>query len=196
MGCRDSRRAGLIPRQKVPGLRDRRQDVRRRYQGRPVTVAPATPGLIGRGDLLAALDRAVVSKVTIISAPAGSGKTSLVRAWADRPGQPRRLAMVQVQRDQHDAWPRARCWVPPPCSSMAPCTAAATSRPPCWRHWPRRALRKPTGSGQRANHRHPVTAFHLAGREPGSVAVRGHARPPSGRNCHAQRGGDDRVRTA
>jgi len=41
--------------------------------------------------------------VTIISAPAGSGKTSLLRAWADRPGQPHRLALVQVQRDQHDA---------------------------------------------------------------------------------------------
>jgi LuxR family maltose regulon positive regulatory protein len=68
-----------------------------------VTVAPATPGLIDRGDLLAALDRAAASKVTIISAPAGSGKTSLLRAWAGRPGQPRRLALVQVQRDQHDA---------------------------------------------------------------------------------------------
>jgi len=41
--------------------------------------------------------------VTIISAPAGSGKTSLLRAWADRPGRPRRLAVLQVQRDQHDA---------------------------------------------------------------------------------------------
>ena len=41
--------------------------------------------------------------MTIISAPAGSGKTSLLRAWADRPGQPHRLAVLQVQRDQHDA---------------------------------------------------------------------------------------------
>ena len=41
--------------------------------------------------------------MTIISAPAGSGKTSLLRAWADRPGRPYRLALVQVQRDQHDA---------------------------------------------------------------------------------------------
>ena len=77
--------------------------VRRRSQGRPVTVAPAAPRLIDRSDLVAALDRAVASKVTIISAPAGSGKTSLLRAWADRPGQPRWLALVQVQRDQHDA---------------------------------------------------------------------------------------------
>jgi LuxR family transcriptional regulator, maltose regulon positive regulatory protein len=67
-----------------------------------VTVAPAAPRLIGRGDLLAALDRAAASKVTIISAPAGSGKTSLLRAWAGRPGQPHRLALVQVHRDQHD----------------------------------------------------------------------------------------------
>ena len=63
----------------------------------------AKPRLIGRGDLLAALDRAAAKKVTIISAPAGSGKTSLLRAWADRPGQPSRLAVMQVQRDQHDA---------------------------------------------------------------------------------------------
>ena len=63
----------------------------------------AKPRLIGRGDLLAALDRAAAKKVTIISAPAGSGKTSLLRAWADRPGQPHRLAVMQVQRDQHDA---------------------------------------------------------------------------------------------
>jgi len=41
--------------------------------------------------------------VTIISAPAGSGKTSLLRAWARGPGQPRRLAMLQVPRDQQDA---------------------------------------------------------------------------------------------
>ena len=41
--------------------------------------------------------------MTIISAPAGSGKTCLLRAWADRPGQPRQLAVMQVQRDQQDA---------------------------------------------------------------------------------------------
>ena len=66
-------------------------------------VAPATPRLIDRSDLLAALDRAAAGKVTILSAPAGSGKTSLLRAWADRPGQPHGLAVLQVQRDQHDA---------------------------------------------------------------------------------------------
>jgi LuxR family maltose regulon positive regulatory protein len=68
-----------------------------------VTVAPAAPRLIDRGDLVAALDRAAASKVTIISAPAGSGKTSLLRAWAGRPGERHRLALVQVRRGQQDA---------------------------------------------------------------------------------------------
>jgi LuxR family transcriptional regulator, maltose regulon positive regulatory protein len=68
-----------------------------------LSVVRATLRLIDRGDLLAALDRAAARKVTIISAPAGSGKTSLLYAWADRPGQRHRLAVVQVQRDQHDA---------------------------------------------------------------------------------------------
>ena len=66
-------------------------------------MARATPWLIDRSDLLTALDRAAARKVTVISAPAGSGKTSLLRAWAGRPGQPRRLAVLQVQRDQQDA---------------------------------------------------------------------------------------------
>jgi LuxR family transcriptional regulator, maltose regulon positive regulatory protein len=66
-------------------------------------MAAATPRLIDRGDLFGALDRATARKVTIISAPAGSGKTSLLRTWADRPGQPHRLAVLQVRRDQLDA---------------------------------------------------------------------------------------------
>jgi len=66
-------------------------------------VDRATPRLIDRGDLFAALDRAAARKVTVISAPAGSGKTSLLRTWAGRPDQPYRLAVMQVQRDQQDA---------------------------------------------------------------------------------------------
>ena len=66
-------------------------------------MAQATRWLIDRGDLLAALDRAAARKVTIISAPAGSGKTSLLRAWAGRQGERHRLAVLQVQRDQQDA---------------------------------------------------------------------------------------------
>jgi LuxR family transcriptional regulator, maltose regulon positive regulatory protein len=65
--------------------------------------AQAAPRLIQRADLLAALDRAARARVTLISAPAGSGKTSMLRAWADGPGQSYRLAVVQVRRDQQDA---------------------------------------------------------------------------------------------
>jgi LuxR family maltose regulon positive regulatory protein len=68
-----------------------------------LTLVPIVPGLIDRVEVLAALDRAAARKVTIISAPAGSGKTSLLRAWVDRPGPPHRFAVMQVQRDQHDA---------------------------------------------------------------------------------------------
>jgi LuxR family maltose regulon positive regulatory protein len=68
-----------------------------------LTVAQATLRLIDRDDLLAALDCAVARRVTVISAPAGSGKTSLLRSWAGRPGQRHRVAVVQVQRGQHDA---------------------------------------------------------------------------------------------
>ena len=66
-------------------------------------MAQATLRLIDRSDLLAALDRAAARKVTIISAPAGSGKTSLLRGWADGQGQRYRLAALQVQRNQQDA---------------------------------------------------------------------------------------------
>jgi LuxR family transcriptional regulator, maltose regulon positive regulatory protein len=41
--------------------------------------------------------------VTIISAPAGSGKTSLLRAWAHQPDREHRIALVSVQRDQETA---------------------------------------------------------------------------------------------
>jgi ATP/maltotriose-dependent transcriptional regulator MalT len=63
----------------------------------------ARPGLIDRHDLVAALDHAAGKRVTIISAPAGSGKTSLLRAWAGRSRQDRRIAFMSVNPGQHDA---------------------------------------------------------------------------------------------
>src|ERR1700733_799277 len=66
------------------------------------TPGRAEPRLIHRHDLLAALNRAARKRVTIIAAPAGTGKTSLLRAWADQPGQDGRIAFVTVRPGQHD----------------------------------------------------------------------------------------------
>jgi LuxR family maltose regulon positive regulatory protein len=80
----------------------------------PSGHGPARQPLIARDDLVACLDRMTARKVTMISAPAGSGKTSLLRAWAERPdrdardgrdARDARLALVAVRRDQHDAQP-------------------------------------------------------------------------------------------
>jgi LuxR family transcriptional regulator, maltose regulon positive regulatory protein len=62
----------------------------------------AESGLIYRRDLMAALNRAAQKRVTIISAPAGTGKTSLLRVWADQPDQDCRIAFVTVRPGQHD----------------------------------------------------------------------------------------------
>jgi LuxR family maltose regulon positive regulatory protein len=59
--------------------------------------------MVARDDLVACLDRAAERKVTIISAPAGSGKTSLLRAWANRQGRAHHIAFAAVQRGEQDA---------------------------------------------------------------------------------------------
>ncbi|MGD0240467.1 MAG: LuxR C-terminal-related transcriptional regulator [Streptosporangiaceae bacterium] len=51
---------------------------------------------------MAALNRAAEKRVTIISAPAGTGKTSLLRAWAGHPGQDGRIAFTTVRPGQRD----------------------------------------------------------------------------------------------
>src|SRR6266540_3870504 len=48
------------------------------------------------------LDRAVTKPLTVISAPPGSGKTSLLRAWIDHSAKHRRVAFVSVERDQQN----------------------------------------------------------------------------------------------
>ena len=57
------------------------------------------------------------------------------RGLRPRPGQ-RRGSGRGSAATSTAAWLRARCSAPPRCSSTAWCTAAATTRPPCWPRWP------------------------------------------------------------
>jgi LuxR family maltose regulon positive regulatory protein len=62
-----------------------------------------TQGLLRRADLVAKLNTALSRKVTIIAAPPGSGKTSLLRTWSESASEDVSVAFVSVQRDQRDA---------------------------------------------------------------------------------------------
>jgi LuxR family transcriptional regulator, maltose regulon positive regulatory protein len=83
--------------------------------------------MVVRGDLVACLDRAAARKVTIMSAPAGSGKTSLLRAWAGRPDRAHRVAFVPVRRDEQDA---QRFWLALLGALRHACGAASDVEPP------------------------------------------------------------------
>ncbi|MGW6194569.1 LuxR C-terminal-related transcriptional regulator [Kribbella sp. NPDC055110] len=67
----------------------------------PGRVGASPRGLIDRHDLIAALDHAATRQVTIVSAPAGSGKTSLLRSWSEYTGS--RTAYLSIRPDQYDA---------------------------------------------------------------------------------------------
>src|SRR2546428_9203005 len=75
----------------------------RREQPISGEVSVAARGLLDREDLLQRLDSAVTKRVTVISAPPGSGKTSLLRAWSDRASKDRRVAFLSVPRGEQDA---------------------------------------------------------------------------------------------
>jgi LuxR family transcriptional regulator, maltose regulon positive regulatory protein len=59
------------------------------------------PGLIRREALIERLRRGSRSGVTVLSAPAGSGKSSLLRSWSE--GEERCVALVSVGRGEQDA---------------------------------------------------------------------------------------------
>jgi LuxR family transcriptional regulator, maltose regulon positive regulatory protein len=69
-----------------------------------MSAAPQAGGLatIDRAALIDALDRATQTRVTVISAPAGSGKTFLLRAWRERAGNETPMAAMTVRRAEAD----------------------------------------------------------------------------------------------
>jgi LuxR family maltose regulon positive regulatory protein len=87
-------------------------------------------GLLDRDDLLRMLDRAVTKRVTVIAAPPGSGKTSLLRSWAERSTHLRRVAFVSVDRDEQSAerfWGAVLDAIRSPACSVDPETKAAAT---------------------------------------------------------------------
>ena len=78
----------------------------------PVDVSgPAVPRPIGelveRTRLFALLDRGALGRVTLLCAPAGSGKTMLLVSWLRHADLPGPVAWLTVERDEHD---RAHFW--------------------------------------------------------------------------------------
>ena len=76
-----------------PRLRTRRAD-RRPLAGR---------GLVRRRALFERLSAAEPGGVVVVHAPAGSGKTVLLRSWIEEEGLQSRVAWVSVEPDEHDA---------------------------------------------------------------------------------------------
>src|SRR5258705_6688645 len=73
------------------------------HSPKPGGGGPDAARLVARDDLVARLERSAARKVTVVSAPAGSGKTSLSRAWAAGPGRAHRVAFVPVRQGEQDA---------------------------------------------------------------------------------------------
>jgi LuxR family transcriptional regulator, maltose regulon positive regulatory protein len=74
---------------------------RRRVPGTKLAVPQLLPRLVPRPRLLAMLDRARASMVTLVSAPAGTGKTLLLAEWA-RERATGETAWVSLDSDDND----------------------------------------------------------------------------------------------
>src|ERR671938_1359821 len=61
------------------------------------------PGLVARPRLFELLDRGAAHPVTLVCAPAGSGKTMLLASWLRSAELPGPVAWVNVERDEADA---------------------------------------------------------------------------------------------
>jgi LuxR family transcriptional regulator, maltose regulon positive regulatory protein len=71
-------------------------------RGSSIASGARVPSVVARPELFERLSGGVAAGVTLISAPAGSGKTVLLRSWIDAAGLVDRTAWVSVQRDEQD----------------------------------------------------------------------------------------------
>ncbi len=61
------------------------------------------PSVVARTVLFGLLSTGFAGGITLVSAPAGSGKTVLLRSWIEAAGLDERTAWVSVERDERDA---------------------------------------------------------------------------------------------
>src|ERR1700693_3552591 len=64
---------------------------------------PGVTGVVPRRELFALLDRALLGRVTVVSAPPGSGKTFLMRSWLEQAEPGLRVAWISLERGESDA---------------------------------------------------------------------------------------------
>lgn len=86
------------------------------------TTSVRRPSIVARPALFERLSAGYDGGVTLISAPAGSGKTVLLRSWIEAAGLGERTAWVPVERDERDA---QRFWL----SLVRALTGAAVQGP-------------------------------------------------------------------
>ena len=65
--------------------------------GREASSGDRVTAVVARPALFERLSAGVASGLTLIAAPAGSGKSVLIRSWVDDAGATARTAWIQVQ---------------------------------------------------------------------------------------------------
>ena len=69
----------------------------------PERTSVRRPSVVARPALFERLWAGYAGGITLVSAPAGAGKTVLLRSWIDAAGLGERTAWVSVDRDERDA---------------------------------------------------------------------------------------------
>src|SRR4029079_3474330 len=88
---------------KVAPGREQRHQVAVPTHSRHLDHLPVTQGLVQRMLWLERLTGEGPGVLVVICAPAGSGKTELLRSWVDAEGLADQVAWVTVERGEHEA---------------------------------------------------------------------------------------------